>query len=74
MPRPRFDPTSEQRKVVEAMTGYGIPEVEIARSLRIDAKTLRKCFREELDLTATKANATAFQRRPTLPESRSTVR
>ena len=61
MPRPRFNPTSEQRKMVEAMTGYGIPEAETAKTLSIDAKTLRKHFRKELDLAATKANATVAQ-------------
>jgi hypothetical protein len=59
--RPRFNPTAEQRKMVGVMTGYGIPEVAIARTLSIDAKTLRKHFRKELDLAATKANATVAQ-------------
>jgi hypothetical protein len=59
--RPRFSPTAEQRKVVEAMTGYGIPEEAIAQTLSIDAKTLRKYFRQELDLAVTKANATVAQ-------------
>ena len=61
VPRPRFSPTVEQRKIVEAMTGYGIPEQAIAQTLGIDAKTLRKYFRQELDLGATKANATVAQ-------------
>ena len=36
------------------MRAYGIPEGDIARVRRIDPKTLRKCYREELE---TKANA-----------------
>jgi uncharacterized protein YjcR len=39
------------------MAAYGIPEADIAKVLGIDAKTLRKWCREELDLGATKANA-----------------
>ena len=61
VPRPRFSPTVDQRRVVEAMTGFGTPEQDIAQSLRIAAKTLRKHFRQELDLGATKANATVAQ-------------
>jgi hypothetical protein len=39
------------------MAAYGIPEADIALVVGIDAKTLRKWYREELDLGATKANA-----------------
>ena len=39
------------------MSGYGIPQEEIARVIGIDEKTLRKWYREELDTAATKANA-----------------
>jgi len=39
------------------MAAYGIPSVDIARTIGIDPKTLRKCYREELDLGETKANA-----------------
>jgi hypothetical protein len=41
------DPTS--RRQVEAMAGYGIPEVDIACVLDLDPKTLRKHYRSELD-------------------------
>src|SRR6266481_3856407 len=68
MPRPRFEPTAEQRKTVEAMAAYGIPEDQIASTIGpkgIDPKTLRKHFRRELLLGATKANSkvaeTAYQ-------------
>jgi hypothetical protein len=39
------------------MSAYGIPEIDIARVIGIDPKTLRKCYRQELDLGTTKANA-----------------
>ena len=64
MPRPRFKPTPEQRRNVEALAAYGIPEEELARTIGehgIDAKTLRKYFRRELDLAATKANSAVAQ-------------
>ena len=50
-------PTPEQRKQVEAMAGYGIPETDIARVLDIDPKTLRRHYRDELDVGHVKANA-----------------
>ena len=68
MPRPRFEPTAEQRKTLEIMAAYGIPEEQIASTTGpkgIDPKTLRKHFRRELLLGATKANSkvaeTAYQ-------------
>ena len=39
------------------MAAYGIPETDISRVVGIDPKTLRKCYRDELDLGETKANA-----------------
>ncbi len=42
---------------VEATAGYGVPEADIARVLNIDAKTLRKHYRDELDTGHVKANA-----------------
>ena len=64
MARPRFKATPEQRKWVEAMSGYGIPEAEIARMLGengIDLKTLHRQFRRELDTGGTKANVNVAQ-------------
>ena len=49
-------PTPEQRHQVESMSACGIPETEIAKVMGIAPKTLRKYYREELDLGATKAN------------------
>ena len=39
------------------MAAYGIPEPDIARVTGVDPKTLRKHYREELDLGEAKANA-----------------
>ena len=39
------------------MAAYGIPEFDIARVLKVDPKTLRKYYQEELELGHTKANA-----------------
>ena len=39
------------------MAAYGVPEQNIARVVGIDAKTLRKHYREELDTGQTKATA-----------------
>jgi hypothetical protein len=46
-----------QRRQVEALAGYGVPETEIAAMVGIDAKTLRKYYRHELDHGHSKANA-----------------
>src|SRR5829696_6786822 len=54
--RPSFSPTDEQRRIVEAMTGYGIPQQDIARVIGIHEESLRKYFREELDTGTAKAN------------------
>jgi hypothetical protein len=50
-------PDPAQRRQVEAMAAYGIPESDISRVMGIDAKTLRKHYRDELDMGETKANA-----------------
>jgi hypothetical protein len=39
------------------MAGYGVAEADIGRVIGIDAKTLRKHYRDELDLGHVKANA-----------------
>jgi hypothetical protein len=50
-------PDPSQRRQVEALAAYGIPEADISGVVGIDPKTLRKHYREELDLGETKANA-----------------
>lgn len=57
MGRKAHTPEPAGRRQVEAMSAYGIPEADIARVLGIDAKTLRKHYRDELDLGAVKANS-----------------
>jgi hypothetical protein len=57
MGRPAFVPSAEQRREVEIMARYGLPEDDIALVLGIDPKTLRKHFRLELDVAFVKANA-----------------
>jgi hypothetical protein len=66
--RPAFQPTDEQRRQVEAMIGFGIPEAEIARLVvnpqtnrPVDEKTLRLHFRSEIDTGQVKANAAVAQ-------------
>jgi hypothetical protein len=57
MGRRAHRPDPSQRRQVEALAAYGIPEPDIGRVVGIDPKTLRKHYREELDLGETKANA-----------------
>jgi hypothetical protein len=56
-----FDPTDDQRRLVRTMSGFGIPHTDIATYLRIDAKTLRKHFRDELDLGSIEATTKVAQ-------------
>lgn len=55
--RPRFEPTDEQRRYVESMAGYGMPQEKIARVLKISKPTLLRAFRDELDIGIIKADA-----------------
>jgi hypothetical protein len=57
MGRRAHRPEPSQRRQVEALAAYGIPEADISGVVGIDPKTLRKHYREELDLGETKANA-----------------
>lgn len=59
--RPAYEPTDKDRATVKAMAGYGVPQAEIARVLGLAEKTLRKHFRDELDLAAIQANAQVAQ-------------
>src|SRR6516225_5325118 len=61
--RPAFQPTDEQRKNVEVMVGLGITEEKICLLVRdrrdkpISRNSLRKHFKKELEIGATKLNA-----------------
>ena len=60
-----FKPTPEQRKMVQAMCAYGIPQNDICAVLGTTDKTFRKHFLTEIRIAATQANAkvaeTAYQ-------------
>jgi predicted ArsR family transcriptional regulator len=56
-----FKPTEEQRRTVRAMSGYGVPQDDIATLLEIDPKTLRKHFRRELERGSIEATAKVGQ-------------
>ena len=56
-----FDPTEDQRRTVKALAGYGVPQEGIAIHIGIDAKTLRKHFRDELDRGSVEATAKVAQ-------------
>ena len=57
MGRRAHRPEPFHRRQVDAMSGYGVPEEDIARVVGIDPKTLRKHYREELDTGQIKATA-----------------
>ena len=57
MGRKAHIPDPAMRRQIETMAAYGIPETDISRVVNIDPKTLRKHYRDELDLGETKANA-----------------
>ena len=61
MPAHAFVPTEEQRRTVRAMSGFGIPQADIATLLEIDDKTLRKHFRRELDRGSIEATVKVAQ-------------
>ena len=56
IPQKAHTPTNESRKTVESTSGLGLPHEQIALLVGIDDKTLRKYYREELDLGKAKAN------------------
>ena len=51
-------PTEAQRQTVQLHTTVGTDQETISRVIGIDPKTLRKHYRDELDLAKCKANAT----------------
>lgn len=55
--RPEHEATQERREIVKLHAMIGTQQEVIADILGIDAKTLRKHYREELDLSLAKANA-----------------
>lgn len=57
----KYVPTAEQRKQVDAMAGYGVPEEAIAKVLDIHPETLRLHYRRELDTAHIRANSAVAQ-------------
>jgi hypothetical protein len=49
--------TDKDRDLVKAMAAIGVDQDDMARLLRITSKTMRKHFRDELDLGLIQANA-----------------
>ncbi|WP_431266838.1 hypothetical protein [Dankookia sp. P2] len=61
MPQKPFTPTDEQRRLVKAMAGYGVPHDDISLVVKCSPPTLRKRFRQELDIATIEANARVAQ-------------
>ena len=57
----QFEPTAEQRRMVQVMSGIGVPQDQIALLISVDPKTLRKSCREDLDRGMAEANAKVGQ-------------
>ena len=56
--KPPHVPTAATRQIVKLHTMVGTTQKDVARVIGIDGKTLRKYYRDELDLSKAKANAT----------------
>jgi hypothetical protein len=55
--RPPFKPTGKQRDQVITLSSNGLPHIQISRIIGCAPKTLRKHFREELNIGKIQANA-----------------
>lgn len=55
--RPTFKPTDDKRLLVKELSGVGIKQEQIASILKISDDTLRKYFKEELELGIADAHA-----------------
>jgi predicted transcriptional regulator len=56
-----FEPTDDQRRLVRALSGFGVTHDDIARQVGCEPKTLRKHFRDELDRGSVEATAKVAQ-------------
>ena len=56
--KPPHAPSDAQRQTVQLHTTVGTTQAVISQLLGIDLKTLRKHYREDLDVSKAKANAT----------------
>lgn len=59
--RPPYEPSEKDRVMVKTMSGFGIPDYEIARVLGISPPTMRKYFDLELATGHVEANAKVAQ-------------
>jgi hypothetical protein len=59
--RPPHVPTKETQDLVESLSGFGIPQDEIAKLIGIDPKTLRLHYAEQIELGGIKATAKVAQ-------------
>ena len=59
--RPAHIPTDKTRNTVESLSGFGIPQDEIARLVGIDPKTLRLYYADQIELGGIKATAKVAQ-------------
>jgi len=50
------EPTEQTRRLAESSSGLGLPHEQIAILVGVDAKTLRKHYKAELDAGKAKAN------------------
>jgi hypothetical protein len=57
MPNHAYKPTADSKQIVQLHATIGTRQDNIARILGIDKKTLRKYYKDELDLGMDKANA-----------------
>lgn len=60
--RPSHVPTDRDRKTVQAMASYGIPQAEIAEVIGVALMTLRKHYSRELTIGSTVATSAVAQR------------
>jgi hypothetical protein len=62
MPRPKLNPTDDQRRMVKTMTAMGAKQEDVAIRIGVrSSKTLRRHFRKELDQGGSEANMTVAQ-------------
>ena len=54
-------PTADTKRLVETSSGLGLPHEQIGALVGIDDKTLRKHYRQELDVGKAKASAKVAQ-------------
>jgi transcription initiation factor TFIIIB Brf1 subunit/transcription initiation factor TFIIB len=57
----KHEPTEESRNMASTLSGFGVNQADIARSLGISEKTLRNNYRDELDMGLINANARVAQ-------------